>query len=321
MSLTREAAERVLSQLVISEIEVKSQFPKVTDRAYWRSLCPGMGVIDARFTADIAGGRLSAAEQARALADFAKHGYFQLSALNSPTAVARMLGAVETVRAAGWPIVFTYVYDEFWAIFRTPSLVRLLNRLLGAGYLQTAGIWAYYVDPLAHTSGWPPHVDSLDNGERTSIWIPLSDASIDNGCMYVIPADRVPTELPRSYLNWTSISREELTTLLHNVTPIPAAPGSVLGWNNCLIHWGGRATKSEARPRVSIAAEFLHEKTKPSSSELPVFNTGLPSFPARIRVIGQAILAYEKFEPSMRSYRSLAVRLVEWAKSANVAYE
>ena len=201
MGLRKEVAENLLSQLMISEIEAKSQFPKVTDRAYWRSLCPEMGVISPRSPADMVGTPLSAAEEARALADFAERGYFQLSTLNSPMAIARMLGAVDTVRAAGWPIVFTYVYDEFWAIFRTPSLVRFLNRLLGARYFQTAGIWTYYVDPLAHASGWPPHVDSRDNGERTSIWIPLTDANIDNGCMYVIPVDRVPPALPRSYLD------------------------------------------------------------------------------------------------------------------------
>ena len=176
-----------------------------------------------------------------------------------------MLGAVERIRTAGWPMVFTYVYDEFWTIFRTPSIVRFLNQLLGAGYLQTAGVWTYYVDPISHASGWPPHVDSCDNGERTSIWIPLTDASIDNGCMYVIPADRVPPALPRSYLNWASVSQAELAALLHNVTPLPATPGSVLGWNNRLIHWGGRAIKSEVRARVSVAAEFLHEETNQES--------------------------------------------------------
>jgi hypothetical protein len=133
--------------------------------------------------------------------------------------------------------------------------------------------------------------------------------------MYVIPQDRVPPTLPASYLDWTSISTLELKTLLHNVTPLPAARGSVLGWNHRLIHWGGRATELADCPRISIAAEFLHEGTSPRGAELPVFDTNLPDFPVRLRVVGQAILAYEKFEPGMRRYRSLATKLIEWSSS------
>jgi hypothetical protein len=113
-------------------------------------------------------------------------------------------------------------------------------------------------------------------------------------------------------LDWTSISAQELKTLLHNVTPLPAARGSVLGWNHRLIHWGGRATELAVCPRISMAGEFLHERTQPRRAELPVFDAKLPDFPVRLLVIGQAILAYEKFEPLMRRYRGLATKLVEW---------
>jgi hypothetical protein len=130
--------------------------------------------------------------------------------------------------------------------------------------------------------------------------------------MYVIPYDCVPPALPASYLDWTSVSHEDLKILLHNVTPLPAAPGAVLGWNNSLIHWGGRAIESAASPRISIAAEFLAEGTRPGSGEIPVFDAKLPGFATRIRVIGQAMLAYEKFEPMMRRYRGLANKLIEW---------
>jgi hypothetical protein len=133
--------------------------------------------------------------------------------------------------------------------------------------------------------------------------------------MYVIPIDRVPSDLPTSYLDWKSISARELGTLLHSVTPLPAAVGSVLGWNNRLIHWGGRATELATCPRISIAAEFLHARTRPHRSELPVYGVTVPDFPTRLRVIGRAIQKYEKFEPLMRRYRDLAAKLVEEVSS------
>ena len=80
MGLSREVAEELLSQLAKSEIEIKSLFPKVIDRAYWRSLCPEMGILDPHSSVDLTGCPLSVTEEARAIADFTKHGYFQLPA-------------------------------------------------------------------------------------------------------------------------------------------------------------------------------------------------------------------------------------------------
>jgi len=308
-----DAVEKLRSQLVLSENEIQNLYQKCVDIGYWRSFLPGMGVLDLNALDDLEDGAFSSEQEAWALAHLARHGFFQLPPLAALDVTPRMRTSVEVLRSAGWPAVFTYIYDEFWAVWRTPSMVRLLSRHLGEGYVQTSGVWTYLVDPQQRASGWGPHVDSRN--DRLSVWIPLTEATIHNGCMYVIPQDRVPTTLPASYLDWTSISAQELSALLHNVTPLPALAGSVLGWNNRLIHWGGRATASTACPRISIAAEFLPARTKPHRSELPIFSTKLPGFSVRLQVIGQAILAYEKFEPLMRKYRGLATKLIERTSS------
>jgi hypothetical protein len=130
--------------------------------------------------------------------------------------------------------------------------------------------------------------------------------------MYLIPKDRLPATLPTSFVDWTSISRQELEALLHGVTPLPAAAGSVLGWSNRVIHWGGAATELAAGPRISLAADFLHERSTPGSDELPLFDASLPAFPVRLRVIGQSMRDYEKFEPLMQKYAGLVTKLIEW---------
>ena len=98
------------------------------------------------------------------------------------------------------------------------------------------------------------------------------------------------------------------------MTPLPALPGSILGWNNRLIHWGGRVSEPAEGVRVSIAAEFLPAATRPAKSEMPLMGAEVPDFSTRIGIIAQAILAYEKFEPLMRKYRGLATRLADWAR-------
>jgi hypothetical protein len=310
-----ETVERLRAQAVLSESEVQSLFQKAVDIDYWKTLSPRMGVLDLHSVDHLEGEPYSSEQQGWALAHLARHGYFQMRPLARPDLTARMCASVEVLRGAGWPAVFTFVYDEFWTVWRTPSMIRLLSGYFEAGYLQTCGVWTYRVEPQQRSSGWAPHVDSRNDEERLSVWIPLTDATIDNGCMYVIPLDRVPPGLPTSYLDWKSISTLELGTLLHSVTPLPANVGSVLGWNNRLIHWGGRATELAACPRISIAAEFLHERTRPHRGELPVFGVTSPDFPTRLRVIGQAILKYEKFEPLMRRYRDLASNLIDWVGS------
>ena len=42
--------------------------------------------------------------------------------------------------------------------------------------------------------------------------------------MYAIPEDRVPATLPTSFVDWTSISRQDLEALLHGVTPFLRPP-------------------------------------------------------------------------------------------------
>jgi hypothetical protein len=303
--------------MAIPQTEINDRFQKAVDSEYWRKLSPGMGIMDRQDTEHIESADLSLEKTDRALANLAKLGYFQLPAVIAPAVIARMCSSVEAVRHAGWPAVFSFVYDEFWAPLRTPSMIRLLSRQLGAGYLQTASVWTHYIDPRMGASGWHPHTDSSTrrNTEFLTVWIPLTDASVGNGCMHVIAQDGIPPSLPENFQTWISVSSAELNLLLHNVIPLPAARGSVLGWNSRLIHWGGRALDSTSNPRISIAVEFLHEETSPHQIELPVFDARLPSLEARLRVIGQAIIAYRQFEPLMHKYFPLAFKLMEWGSS------
>jgi hypothetical protein len=305
-------AEKLLARSAIPENEVKNLLQKAIDLQYWRMLCPELGVMLAQDFDRMQAAPLSLEQAAWACAHLERHGFFQIPGIIASTAVARMYKCIETLRSSGWPPVFSFVYDEFWAIVRTPWVVNFLSRKLGRGYVQAAGVWTYRVEPQVRASGWSPHVDSRNDEERITLWIPLTDATIANGCMYVIPQDRVPLNLPACYLDWTTVSNDDLGILLRNVTPLPASAGSVLGWNNSLIHWGGRASESAAVPRVSIGLEFMSKEAKPRSWETPVFDLKLPDFVTRIRAIGQSILYYEKFETPMRKYVGLATKLSEW---------
>jgi Phytanoyl-CoA dioxygenase (PhyH) len=308
----KDAVEKLRArQSVIPDEDVKSLFQRAVDCEYWRTLCPEMEVMSRRRLDHRAGEPLSSEQVIWACGHLERHGYFQIPEIIPLAVIDRMYKCVETLRSSGWAPTFSFVYDEFWSILRTPSLVELLSRKLGTGYLQTAPVWTYRVDPHARGSGWSPHVDSRNDEERITVWIPLTDASVGNGCMYVIPQDRVPPGLPASYLDWTAVSRDELGILLRNIILLPATVGSVLGWNNSLIHWGGRALEPTAPPRISIGVEFMSKGARPRSWEVPTFDLQLPDLATRLRVIGQSIFHYETFEPMMRKYCGLAAKLIE----------
>lgn len=207
-------------------------------------------------------------------------------------------------------------------VVRTSSLAQLLSSYLGVEYRQRSSVWTHYVAPNPWASGWYPHVDGPGKGKRLSLWIPLTDASLDNGCMYVIPRDRVPESLPRAYTDWERASIRERERILHGVRPLPATAGSILGWEHDLIHWGGRARESAIQPRVSMAVEFLDGSVTPEKRDVPVFDPlAIPSFQQRLQVIGQAILSYQKFEPILNRYRSLAARLIEFSSGQGGSIE
>ena len=306
----KEAVGKLFAEIVLSGSEIDRLLHAAVDPAYWRTLCPEMGLVSHENPDHLERTLIRSDEEKWALRRLDKDGYFQLPAIISPAVIGKMRSAVESVRKANWPVVFSFVYDEFWTVVRTPLVARFLSDHLGPGYRQTAPIWTYRVDPQTRSSGWPPHADGRQN-RRLTVWIPLTEATIGNGCMYVIPQSCIPPELPERYMDWTSVSRQDLGILLHHVSPLPAAPGAVLGWNHGVIHWGGQAMDQSAGPRISIAVEFLGEGEKPLASELPVFDSKLPDLPVRLCLIGRAMLDYEKFEPAMRRHRDLAVRLTE----------
>ncbi len=216
---------------------------------------------------------------------------------------------VESVRAAGWPAVFAMAYEEFWTILRTPPVARLLEGVLGTGYQMLPHMWCHYVTPSAGAHGWLPHVDGFHK-TRVSLWIPFSDATLDNGCIYLVPQSRMPDQFGRAFLRRKRYSHQEASAILQNMRALPAGAGSVLGWNFGVVHWGTVASNAR-EPRVSAAYEFIAPGVKAEPVELPLLNISerIPSFDERLQMIGRALIAYSKFEPRMARYEKLAAEL------------
>jgi hypothetical protein len=302
--------------LVPSKEQIDAFVNNAIDPDYWRRLNPelsidGVGERSGGLDIDV----LEPKEIEKQIEKLRSEGYFQTNPVLSSPTIEKMRVCVERLRRERWPATFSFVYDEFWDVASVSSLTEIATEFLGAEYKQNSAIWTYYVLPRKGARGWPPHYDSGDPTSRLTVWIPLSDATLDNGCMYLIPQDRVSSARLNDFWSRNYVTKEELALLLWSTKALPAPAGSLLGWNQKILHWGSIASDS-AHPRISLAVEFVSARAEVRPDEFPLFD--LPcrrSFSQRIQLICNAILKYHGFEPEQLTYKGLAERLKETISS------
>jgi Phytanoyl-CoA dioxygenase (PhyH) len=303
--------ERAKSQAVALDLLKAACLPDSTVDArmkescspqYWRDLNPQMSVSEKCDFDILESSPLNASQIAEQVKNLNEEGYFRTP--HALTNVAQLRGCIETLREAGWPPVFSFVYDQFWAIFRIPTLCAILESYLGRKYDQNKNIWTYYV--AAQAGGWGPHMDSPLGRSAVTIWIPLTDTNENNACMYVVRHTSMPVSQPPNFAEWTNVAKPELVQVLQGAQALPAQAGSLLGWHHQLLHWGSFSKVGE-KPRISVATEFQrHDITR---SPLLFGQATFPSFIERLRCIGSALQQYSKFELSIIRYEALAAKL------------
>ena len=145
---------------------------------------------------------------------------------------------------------------------------------------------------------------------RLSIWVPLTDATLTNGCMYVVPrGEDVKGAMAR--FNTSETTYADTVTLLQHARALPAPAGSVLGWGFDVLHWGSLSRNASA-PRVSVAYEWLGPDGDPDEDELPLLDPddGFPTLPERLDFIARAILSYHRFDIALLPFEDLAEQLL-----------
>ncbi len=301
---------RLLEAARLSPAQVEAYLERALDPGYWRALNPNLPIAGTEPLQQLEGTPLSQGEIAQTAAHFRKTGYFHTPPVLSPATVARMHQGIETLRAEGWPPVFSFVYDLFWQAAQVPSLQQLITGCFGAGYRQNARIWTHYVAPVEGQHGWAPHTDDM-GGQRITLWVPVVPATLDNGCMYVIPRHLKPDTLPDTYTKINAVNKSQLSQLLQAARAIPAAPGEFVGWEQEAIHWGSYASGNTG-PRISLSVELVSDAAEPVTDELPLTTPGsTPAFPERLQAISRGIFRYKYWEPvKLARYGILSKRIL-----------
>jgi len=239
--------------------------------------------------------------------DLLTEGYFHLGPRLPAEHIARMAAALLRLRERHIPPVFMYVYDDFYNLYG--YLHALLAALLGPGFRVLPDLWAWCVEPGPTQKGWSPHRDRDYNSlgpsgqpRSLSIWVPLTEATTWNGCMYVLPALRDPHYIAR-------VKKYDVTNL-QDIRALPAEPGSVLGWTQGLLHWSGRSSTRARAPRLSFSIEFQRGDAPPFNAPL-LDPLELPPFERRLGLIGKQIQQYRHMYEVGTGFDRVADRLVE----------
>ncbi len=233
-------------------------------------------------------------------------GYFQERDEELVDLTGRLSRAVERCVALNIPPVFMFLFDEAWAAFYRQH--QLIAMFLGSDYQVMPDFWVWHVDPRAGQAGWRPH---RDKGRRAlaadgsplslTMWVPLSEASPLNGCMYILPANRDPV--------YGTADEGALQVDYQSIRALPGQSGDFFIWNQAVLHWGAQSSPFAEKPRMSMALEFQRGDIAPFNT--PLLGTmPLLSFENRLRLVAKQILQYAHMYPLPREMQALAEQVL-----------
>jgi len=302
----------------LSDEEEDLRFEQSCSIDYWRNLNPQLTVckdiIDESEVNPIAGNEVDLM-----LKELKRKRYFATAQpLISAEKTANMRKAVENIKAAGWHEAWCYVYDEFWEATRTPSLIKLLSGSLGANFKALPHVVVHYVHPETG-AGWSPHIDFSDRVDRFTVWFAISDATLQNGCMYIVDSSRIDQALIDKWTKMQDFTSKETGKILQATKALPVDAGSILAWEGDVIHWGAYSSPN-VYPRISLSVVYVREGTTPLNDEIPFLSPiGLPSYAIRMLSIGKAINYYNIHVLALRKYAKIGVKLVEKYKEQAIS--
>lgn len=215
-------------------------------------------------------------------------GYFALDPKDFQLPIDEMANAISQLKSRNMMPVYAFVYDEFWMLFF--KLHNLLCSILGNDYKILPAFWAWHIDPSAEEYGWNPHrdrnrltLDAEGNPKTLTLWIPLTESTPLNGCMYVVPSNRDP-----SFNN----DDRSLRFSYQDIRALPAESGSILGWTQETLHWGSHSSKKAKTPRISLSVEFQRGDVEAFETPFITPLTDL-NFMQRIMLINHQINKYQ----------------------------
>ncbi len=296
----------------------KTFYELATDIEFWRNLNPEL-TVSAKASSNppepISVSKEIIQTTKRLLVE---EGYFKIENFFAKEELGKLERCVTKLNTEHWPETFAYVYDEFWYLLQKTTGV--MAALLGADFKQMPNIWMFYLACNSQSAGWGPHRDrpqlhTLDkNGypHSINIWLALTDATPENGCIYMLPAN-----LDANYHGDLNI---QIAQNYQDIRAVPAKAGDFLGWNDAVFHWGGRSSQLAKAPRISVTGAY--QNTRVAAMETPLIDPlTLPSFNDRLGMVAQQFIRFKlqnSYSPLPPQAYELVLELAKLSSSISV---
>lgn len=246
--------------------DAEQSLDRIETPEYWLELMPTLRITDTPFNSNLPAHELSPELQTRLRRQMIEDGYFQLPPILDEDETALLRNSIMQLHQKGIMPIFASVYDEYWqALCR---LRGLLTPILGHGYRLVPDFWVWYVEADDKVSGWGPHRDGAqvasnmrNDGTPTlcTAWIALTDVDTANSCIYLLPRkyDAVFQDFVRRKFGQPGIPNPEQIPLpLNRIRALPTQAGSILGWDQNMLHWGSGSSQWASSPRISIGIYY-----------------------------------------------------------------
>ena len=244
------------------------RLPELQDPDFWRRLNPQLTISDAPIAPRTPRVDMPDALREHHTAFLIEEGYLQTPPLLSAEEIAPLRTGVERLVADGLPSGMVWVYDEAYALLWRLSSV--LAPMLGESpILLPEDFWVFYIPPgSAGRTGfgaYGPHRDYVVDdaflaGERPRVltaWIPLTDVTTLDSCMYVVHPSGDPDYLsPRP-----EVRRDQIT--LTDIRALPTPAGALIAFSSRVAHWGSRSSRFATGPRIAMACILQRRDVPP----------------------------------------------------------
>tara|TARA_Y100001935_G_C17309904_1_gene515080 strand:- start:5493 stop:6281 length:789 start_codon:yes stop_codon:yes gene_type:complete len=159
--------------------------------------------------------------------------------------------AFDALKSAEILPVGIITHPLFWQIVQ--ALDPIIENILNEPYVILPETWAWDIDPNKSNKGWAPHREKLfscvnSDGMPMSLscWFPITPATPENSCMYVLPASDDP---------YYPVGKTTFDLPIQAIRALPADPGDVIVFNHNILHWGSQSSQWGLVPRRAIAFE------------------------------------------------------------------